>query len=138
MKFSALFIGSLAGTLAAVLAYVIYDWIDPSFFFFKSPRLILFPLLVAGAQAFFIALPLLLILNRLGRLNFFTAAFCGAISASLPWLVLILASLDSPSHLSVPAWIAAFGAIGGLVGYFTARAVSPNNSFKPTPLRGPA
>ena len=69
MNFSALFIGTVVGTLAAVAAFVIHDSFDPGFYFLKNPVLILFPLLVAGAQAFFLGLPTLLVLNRFNRLN---------------------------------------------------------------------
>jgi hypothetical protein len=132
MKLSALFIGSLAGTLAAVAAFVVYDWFAPILYFLQYPRMIVFPLLIAGSQAFFLALPGLFALNHFDRLNWLSAVVCGAISAALPWLSLTWASRE----FTFVAWLALFGAVGGLVGYFVARAVSPNNSFKPTPLRG--
>ena len=134
MKFSALFIGSLVGTLVAVAAFALYDGFNPSFFFTNSLRLIVFPLLVGGAQAFFLTLPGILVLNGFGRLNLYTAILCGALSAGLPWLFI---ARGTDGALFFAALIAGFGAIGGLVGYITARAVSPNNSFKARPLRGP-
>ena len=136
MKFSALFIGTVVGTLAAVAAFVIYDSFDPGFYFLKHPVLILFPLLVAGAQAFFLGLPALLLLNRFNRLSWITATLSGAICASVPWGLALLGSPELVAPMS--SWLALFGAVGGVVSYATARAVSPNNSSKPTPLRGAA
>ena len=136
MNFSALFIGTVVGTLAAVAALVIHDSFDPGFYFLKNPVLILFPLLVAGAQAFFLGLPTLLVLNRFRRLNWITATLSGAMCASLPWLLALLGSSELVTPMT--SWLALFGAIGGVMGHATARAVSPNNSSKPTPLRGAA
>ncbi|MDX8130454.1 hypothetical protein QLH52_24405 [Methylomonas sp. OY6] len=136
MKFNALFIGSLAGTLAAVAAFVVFDSWDSGFFLSKTPKLIVFPLMVAAAQTLLLALPVLLLLNHFKRLNGITWVLIGALCAALPWSILLLATpeLVAPTFL----WLALCGAIGGIVGHITARAVSPNNSSKPTPLRGAA
>ena len=135
MKFSALFLGSIAGALAAVAAFVLYDWLSPAFYLTTNPTLILLPLWIAGAQTLFLALPILAVLNRFKRLNLVTATLAGAISASAPWLIFLF-SQASATFLLFVGLIALLGAIGGSVGYATARALSPNNSFKPSPLRG--
>ena len=135
MKFSALFLGSIAGALAAVAAFVLYDWLSPAFYLTSNPALILLPLLIAGAQTLFLALPILAALNRFKRLNLITAILAGATSASAPWLIFLF-SKASATFLPFVGLIALLGAIGGSVGYATARALSPNNSFKPSPLRG--
>ena len=136
MKFNALFIGSLAGTLAAVAAFVVFDSWDSGFFLSETPKLVVFPLMVAAAQTLLLALPALLLLNHLKRLNGITWVLIGALCAALPWSILLLVSpeLVAPTFL----WLALCGAIGGIAGYITSRAVSPNNSSKPTPLRGTA
>ena len=135
MKFIALFVGSIAGTLAAVGAFVLYDWLSPSFYLSSSPILILLPLWIAGAQTLFIALPLLAFLNHRKKLNLATAILTGAVAAGVPWLLMLISKL-SATTLSLVGFIALFGAFGGFVGYLTALAFSPNNSFKPSPLRG--
>ncbi|WP_447937445.1 hypothetical protein [Thermomonas fusca] len=136
MKFNALFIGSLAGTLAAVAAFVVFDSWDSGFFLSETPKLVVFPLMVAAAQTLLLALPALLLLNHLKRLNGITWVLIGALCAALPWSILLLVTpeLVAPTFL----WLALCGAIGGIAGYITSRAVSPNNSSKPTPLRGAA
>ena len=136
MKFNALFIGSLAGTLAAVVAFVVFDSWGSGFFLAQTSKLIVFPLMVAAAQTLVLALPALCVLNHFQRLSGFTWVLTGALCAALPWSILLLVTpeLVAPTFL----WLALCGAIGGIVGYITARAVSPNNSSKPTPLRGAA
>jgi hypothetical protein len=67
--------------------------------------------------------------------------FLTAILALLiSWLVtLILASSDSSMHFSVRiAWVIAifFASTPGVIVYCIASLLRPNNSFKPTPLRG--
>lgn len=119
MKPGALFIGCLAGTVAAVAAFVLYDWMHPGFHFLQDPDSILFPLVFAGAQAFFLGLPLLFLLNRIGWLNWVTATFAGVTCAALPWVFLF----PGTSHEQWVAigWIAVFGAVGGIAGYAAAR-----------------
>ncbi|MFN3703029.1 hypothetical protein [Thermomonas sp.] len=136
MKFNALFIGSLAGTFAAVAAFVVFDSLGSGFFLSQNPKLIVFPLMVAAAQTLFLVIPALLLLNHLKRLNWITWVLIGALCAALPWSILLLATPE----LAVPTflWLALCGAIGGIVGYITARAVNPSDSSKPTPPRGAA
>ena len=136
MKFNALLIGSLAGTLVAVVAFVVFDSWGSGFFLAKTPKLIVFPLMVASAQTLVLALPALCVLNHFKRLSGFAWVLTGALCAALPWSILLLATPELVAPTSL--WLALCGAIGGIVGYITARAVSPNNSSKPTPLRGAA
>lgn len=122
MKFRDLFFGSLAGVLAAVAALVLHDWIKQEFFFTKNWDLVLFPLLIAGAQGFFIGLPALLLLNLYQRVNLLSAMICGAFTAAAPW---VLSAMDAPdTELPVIGWFAAYGAIGGFVGFLLARSLT--------------
>ena len=45
---------------------------------------------------------------------------------------------DWTSYLTLAGAAFGFGASGGVAFYMTHRMISPNNSFKPTPLRGAA
>ena len=93
-----------------------------------------------------IGLPIGLFLVHKQLFRPFPALVAGTVAASpLPFILLISALSPWPPQLAdvrsaliflVIASIA--GAVSGLVFYGTHRLVSPNNSFKPRPLRGSA
>lgn len=129
LKFRELFLGSLAGVLVAVAVVVLHDWIRQQFYFTMNWELVLFALLIAGAQAFFIGLPGLLLLNKFRRVNLLAAVICGAFTAAAPWA---LFAMDAPlTRLPVVGWFAVYGAFGGFVGFVVARSLTFRQAARP-------
>lgn len=130
---NALLVGALAGTLAAVAAFVALDALAPGFYLYAHPRLILIPLLVAAGQTLLLGLPALAVLRRLGRLNAAGWVLAGAVCAALPWGLLLLGTPALAVRTFL--WLALCGAIGGLVGHLTARVLAPAHAPSPAPPR---
>ena len=96
--------------------------------------------IVAFGHALILGLPAALMLVHKRAFRAIPMSLAGACVGLAPTAVLFFPYDSSgwQSYLQLASIAAGLGALGGLAFYFTHRAMSPNNSFKPTPLRGAA
>ena len=143
----ALFVAVIAAALCASVLTVVSAWAAiPGQH--PSDMLWALPIVFAGcfAYAMVVGLPIAIALNHKRRFRPGTMAIGGAMAGLLPAAVLLWPS-SIPSTVPLEDWgyfgliVACGGAIGAASGvsFFAAhRLMSPNNSFKPKPLRGSA
>ena len=134
-------ISLIASVVVASFAFVGFDVATQrSSIFTSTPLLAFLVTAVAGGQALVIGVPLLLAISRWFKLNYLTCACVGIIVALGPWWLLELTdkSVVNSSSAYVLSLTAACGLLGGLTFFGLYRVLSPNNSSKPTPLRGAA
>jgi hypothetical protein len=134
---AAIFSAGAAG-LPPAFAFAIYTSVTNSFDYFPSSFLLAG--IFASAHALILGLPAALVLTRMRLFRPIPMSVAGAVVGGLP---LAAFTFFSPPHYwqSPSLMFASFsllGVAGGLAFYFTYQALSPNNSFKPKPLRGSA
>ena len=137
-RFFAIFFSAGAAGLPAALAFAIYETVTKSLDYFLPSFLLAG--MFASAHALLLGLPTAFVLTRLRLFHPITASVTGAGVGLLPLAVFTF--LSPPDYWQEPLLMytsfGLLGGVGGLVFYFTYIALSPNNSFKPRPLRGSA
>ncbi|MEN1973459.1 hypothetical protein WCE34_14210 [Luteimonas sp. MJ204] len=127
-----------AAGFPAALGFAVYQSTTNSWIYFPSTFLLAG--MYASCHALILGLPVALVLARFRLFSPIPMSVVGAVVGTLPLAVFTL--LSPPDYWQRPLFLFAsfafLGAVGGLAFYFTRQALSPNNSFKPTPLRGAA
>ena len=127
-----------AAALPAAFSFAIYESAKNSTDYF--PGAFFLAGIFASAHALLLGVPAVFALMRLRLYRPTTMAVAGAIIGVLPLTVFTV--LSPPNYWQDPVFLftsfALLGAAGALVFYIIHRAMSPNKSFKPTPLRGAA
>ena len=98
---------------------------------------------VALPHAVLLGLPIAGWLLRLGKFRLLPMTVAGAAVGAIPAVIWRTSSWNAAQvtiadHAAFGAFAAGLGAIGSAAFLFTYLGVSPNHSFKPTPLRGAA
>jgi hypothetical protein len=94
---------------------------------------------VSLAHSVCLGLPAMLILMRVDRFGLWQVLCCGFAVGSAPCTVLVWPPATGwPNFLQGVLSAGALGMASAAAFYFTFKGISPNNSFKPKPLRGSA
>ena len=127
-----------AAALPAAFSFAIYQSVTNSTDYFPSAFFLAG--IFASAHAFLLGTPAVLGLMHFRLYRPTTLVMVGAIIGVLP--LTVFSAINPPNYWQDPVFLfssfALLGAAGALVFYIIHRAISPNNSFKPTPLRGAA
>ena len=107
------------------------------------PMMFLAACFVALPHALLLGLPVAGWLLRIGRFQLLPMALAGAAVGGIPAAILRASNWNAGNitmaeYAGFGAVAAGLGAVGSVAFLVTYRGVSPNNSFKPMPLRGTA
>jgi len=145
----AVFVAVLAAAVAAAGLAVLLIWLArPSWLTDGTDLFVMFLFAFAACFAYsmLVGIPSALFLVHKNRFRFVQMTIAGAIAGILPGVILLFSDVftHSPSlkDLAVLGLIIGCGGLAGAASgasFFGAhRLMSPNNSFKPKPLRGSA
>ena len=130
-------IGAVAATAALLLEQAVFLPSTPAYF---ASALIVAVLVLTLIVAFALFLPIRYLFSRFGRTGFRATVLSGALSGLIAALVIFWPPLGKtlPSFLYELCYCSAIGGFGALIFHLVLARLSPNNSFKPKPLRGSA